>query len=145
MGAKTTASTGTGSGSQLPDSAVEHLRAQLELDLERQTSALAARRVAFASDACRATPLACARAAVDLYRTRRRIEDIEEALSRIESGHYGSCQMCEQPLPVVQLDMIPQARFCAACSPASSSRAGLGAGPRLGSDCDPPHLGPWSS
>src|SRR3954452_10182547 len=88
MGAQSTASTGTGTGSKLAASAVDRLRSQLELDLRMQTAALAARRVAFARDACRTMPLECARAAVEMYRTRRTIEDIEDALSRIECGRY---------------------------------------------------------
>jgi hypothetical protein len=96
----------------------------LEIDLRRQTAALAARRVAFDSDACRTMPLECARAAVEMYRTRRTIEDIEDALGRI--------------------DMITQARSCAACSPASNSRAGRGAGLPLGSDLGVPQTGSWS-
>src|SRR3954471_8831283 len=102
MGAQSKASTGrgtgTGTGAKFAASAVDRLRSQLEVDLRMQTAALAARRVAFASDACRTMSLECARAALEMYRTRRTIEDIEDALSRIECGRYDICQTCERPV-----------------------------------------------
>jgi RNA polymerase-binding transcription factor DksA len=39
-----------------------------------------------------------AMAALDLYRAREAIEEIESALVRIEDGSYGTCQSCERPI-----------------------------------------------
>jgi DnaK suppressor protein len=40
---------------------------------------------------------------------------VEEALDRLESGDYGICQHCEQPIAPKRLNAIPWARYCVAC------------------------------
>ncbi|CAF0703693.1 TraR/DksA family transcriptional regulator [Candidatus Methylacidithermus pantelleriae] len=41
--------------------------------------------------------------------------EIEEALKRIETGTYGICQMCGNPIPRARLEAVPYARFCVGC------------------------------
>lgn len=40
---------------------------------------------------------------------------IEEALDRVESGDYGNCLACEQPIPLKRLTAVPWARYCVGC------------------------------
>jgi DnaK suppressor protein len=40
---------------------------------------------------------------------------IEEALDRIESGDYGVCLACEEPIPPKRLHAVSWARYCVEC------------------------------
>jgi len=40
---------------------------------------------------------------------------IEEALDRLNSGDYGVCQACEEPIPAKRLKALPWARYCVTC------------------------------
>jgi DnaK suppressor protein len=51
------------------------------------------------------------------------IEEIEDALVRLTHGGYGICQSCDAPIPFERLQIVPQARFCAACPTADHTSA----------------------
>ncbi len=40
---------------------------------------------------------------------------IEAALGRIDSGDYGFCVTCGEPISAERLDLIPATPFCAGC------------------------------
>lgn len=40
---------------------------------------------------------------------------IEEALDRLDSGDYGICLACEEPIPSKRLRAVCWARYCVAC------------------------------
>ena len=40
---------------------------------------------------------------------------IEEALSKIESGTFGVCDLCEEPIEVKRLEARPVANLCVRC------------------------------
>src|SRR5271157_205821 len=40
---------------------------------------------------------------------------IEEALDRLDSGDYGICLACEQPIAPKRLAALPWARYCVSC------------------------------
>src|SRR5215472_5459893 len=40
---------------------------------------------------------------------------IEEALDRLDSGDYGICLACEEPIPAKRLRAVPWARYCIPC------------------------------
>ena len=40
---------------------------------------------------------------------------VEEALDRLDSGDYGTCANCEEPIPAKRLRALPWARYCVAC------------------------------
>jgi DnaK suppressor protein len=40
---------------------------------------------------------------------------VEEALDRMESGDYGVCLSCEEPIPAKRLQALPWARYCVTC------------------------------
>lgn len=53
---------------------------------------------------------------------RAQIQEIEEALERIEQGTYGTCEGCGQPIPRARLRAMPSARLCVACKSGGLSR-----------------------
>ena len=46
----------------------------------------------------------------------KRIEDLEDALSRAEEGLYGVCEECGQPIPPERLDALPFTTLCVECA-----------------------------
>ena len=59
---------------------------------------------------------------------------VDEALDRLESGDYGICLGCEEPIPAKRLQALPWARYCVPCQetvglevePSESSRTIVG-------------------
>ncbi len=45
---------------------------------------------------------------------------VNEALDRIESGDYGTCLLCEKPIPEKRLRALPWARYCVTCQERSA-------------------------
>lgn len=43
------------------------------------------------------------------------LNHIEEALQRVESGDYGNCSDCENPIPQERLVAVPTATRCVPC------------------------------
>ena len=43
------------------------------------------------------------------------LEDIDEALRRIDHGDYGRCERCAKTIPVERLEAVPYARDCVTC------------------------------
>ena len=48
-------------------------------------------------------------------RVREAIQEIDDALARVEDGTYGRCEACARPIPFERLEAVPQARSCVAC------------------------------
>lgn len=48
--------------------------------------------------------------------TLREIEQIRTAVERIESGSYGTCTTCGQPIGTERLVAVPSAITCVACT-----------------------------
>ena len=44
-----------------------------------------------------------------------RLRDVTDALRRIETGEYGICEGCEEPIPRKRLEVFPSARYCIKC------------------------------
>ncbi len=44
-----------------------------------------------------------------------KLRRIEEALDRLDSGDYGICLSCGEPIPERRLDVLPWARYCVRC------------------------------
>ncbi len=53
---------------------------------------------------------------------RRRIDDVDAALRRLESGTYGGCHTCRRPIPVARLEAVPEASQCVSCASGSVLR-----------------------
>jgi DnaK suppressor protein len=54
------------------------------------------------------------------------LREIADALRRIDSGAYGDCMECEEPISPKRLDAVPWARYCVACQEMIAARAELG-------------------
>lgn len=48
----------------------------------------------------------------------RELKQIEDALARIKSGHYGVCEQCGQPIKKARLKAIPFTTLCVSCKEA---------------------------
>ena len=61
---------------------------------------------------------------------RRRLADTEDALARLATGSFGTCEQCGRLIPVELLAAAPETRYCADCG-ADALAAGRG-GARVG-------------
>ncbi len=50
------------------------------------------------------------------------VEEIDDALKRIDDKSYGYCERCFQPIPKPRLRALPYARLCVACKSGGLSR-----------------------
>jgi DnaK suppressor protein len=46
------------------------------------------------------------------------LDEIAQALRRLGSGVYGTCESCREPIALPRLRAVPAARFCLACQEA---------------------------
>jgi RNA polymerase-binding transcription factor DksA len=51
-----------------------------------------------------------------LDQARRRLAELEEALERVRSGTYGTCERCGRPIAAERLAARPAARTCRSCA-----------------------------
>jgi DnaK suppressor protein len=51
-----------------------------------------------------------------LAKVREELDEVEEAMKRVEDGSYGRCESCGSTLATEELDASPLARRCGACS-----------------------------
>lgn len=49
------------------------------------------------------------------------LREIEEALSRMDSGDYGTCHECDEPISLKRLNAVPWAHYCVPCQEELSS------------------------
>ncbi len=45
----------------------------------------------------------------------KHLDEVSKALVRIEKKTYGSCEKCDEPIPVERLKVVPEARYCMNC------------------------------
>ncbi|MDX3238521.1 hypothetical protein PV392_23095 [Streptomyces sp. ME03-5709C] len=50
------------------------------------------------------------------------LADVEAALERMREGRYGICPLCQGPIPLHHLVVVPQARHCGRCRLAKGAR-----------------------
>lgn len=41
---------------------------------------------------------------------------VDHALRRLKEGGYGSCESCEEAIPVARLEVLPHATLCVSCA-----------------------------
>ena len=46
------------------------------------------------------------------------LSDIDNALAKIDSGTYGTCEQCGKPIGEARLEAMPAARLCIECASA---------------------------
>ncbi len=51
---------------------------------------------------------------------RTEIAKIKQALTRIDKGEYGTCQVCGEPINIERLKVIPYSNMCVKCASAAS-------------------------
>ncbi|HWG57728.1 MAG TPA: TraR/DksA family transcriptional regulator [Candidatus Acidoferrales bacterium] len=66
-------------------------------------------------------------AVATLERERRTLEEVNAALERIKSGEYGSCVLCNSPIPEARLRALPWARMCVQCAGRTSGSGSMAA------------------
>ena len=44
------------------------------------------------------------------------IQDIDNALSKMDSANYGVCEGCHKPISQQRLETLPAARYCLSCT-----------------------------
>ena len=54
----------------------------------------------------------------------RELAQIEDALDRLQHGRYGTCESCEQEIPLARLQAVPYAVRCVNCQRQSELRRG---------------------
>lgn len=52
------------------------------------------------------------------------LEQVEEALSRLEQGTYGHCQSCGCEIPEARLEALPYTAQCVNCAAATQAASG---------------------
>ena len=50
------------------------------------------------------------------------LAELLEARIRLDTGNYGICERCGEPIPQERLEIRPEARFCVACTAAAKRR-----------------------
>src|SRR5262245_18738608 len=56
-------------------------------------------------------------------RERRELDEIQEAMARLETGSFGACAICGASISLPRLRAIPWARHCLACQFQQERRA----------------------
>jgi len=56
-------------------------------------------------------------------RERRELDEIQEAMARLETGSFGTCEICGASIALPRLRAIPWARHCLACQFQQERRA----------------------
>jgi DnaK suppressor protein len=51
-----------------------------------------------------------------LAAARQRIAEVDDALTRLDAGTYGTCEGCGEPIPADRLAARPFARRCMSCA-----------------------------
>ena len=54
-------------------------------------------------------------AAAEARRAESALAEIDEALRLMDSGSYGHCQQCGDPIPPERLEAVPETRTCIRC------------------------------
>ncbi len=88
------------------------LEARWQARLRELTELSLAYHVAIAAASAEAEAQALLRRAVT---ARRRLADVEEALSRLAAGEFGRCEQCGAQIPDGLLAIAPEVRYCPRC------------------------------
>lgn len=56
-------------------------------------------------------------------RERRELDEIQEAMARLDTGSFGACEICGAAISLPRLRAIPWARHCLACQCQQERRA----------------------
>lgn len=59
-----------------------------------------------------------------LHHEQSELAATRQALDRIDSGDYGFCQECGEPIGLARLEVVPQAHLCVSCQDMLEHRRG---------------------
>ncbi|MFD4549966.1 TraR/DksA family transcriptional regulator [Streptomyces sp. NPDC058466] len=59
-----------------------------------------------------------------LAQARDHLDDLDQALERLELGEYGRCAACGEPIPAERLEVRPAANTCVRCAALGPRRRG---------------------
>src|SRR5690606_12372251 len=114
------------------------LRSRLRGDLDQMTEESLNRNQSESSGNLSNIPIHLADVGTDLFdqeftlglieNEQMTLDQVQEALGRIESGTFGICGRCEGPIAKVRLQAIPYTGYCIDCARELESRSPGGAG-----------------
>ncbi len=88
---------------------LDNMRSRLTAELEARRSELAG------LDADTSDPAEAHNQVALIANLQQSIQQINEALLRIEEGTYGTCEKCGNAIPRERLEILPYARLCVPC------------------------------
>lgn len=50
-----------------------------------------------------------------LLQSRQKLASLRQALPRLDSPEFGRCEICDKPIPLARLALMPDTRSCVAC------------------------------
>jgi DnaK suppressor protein len=105
---------------------LQSLRSRLKGDLDQMTDEALGRDLGGGSGNLSNSPLHMADLGTDNYdqeftlglieNEQGTLEQVNEALDRMERGEFGRCVECEEPIAKPRLEAIPYARHCIRCA-----------------------------
>ncbi|MFE2289709.1 TraR/DksA family transcriptional regulator [Streptomyces sp. NPDC059452] len=57
-----------------------------------------------------------------LARAREHLAELDLAVERLETGDYGCCEACGEPIPAARLEVRPAATTCVGCATGDAGR-----------------------
>lgn len=61
-------------------------------------------------------------------RETKELQNIEDAIAKIEAGTYGVCEECDDVIALARLEYVPNAQFCIECQEKLETQGALPAG-----------------
>ena len=50
-----------------------------------------------------------------LHQSRQRLASLQQAQQHLASPEFGICEICDEPIPLARLKLMPDTRTCVAC------------------------------
>jgi DnaK suppressor protein len=50
-----------------------------------------------------------------LHQSRQKLANLKQTLPRLDSPEYGVCEVCDSPIPLARLVLMPDTRSCVTC------------------------------
>lgn len=50
-----------------------------------------------------------------LHQSRHKLASLRQALPRLDSPEFGICEICDNPIPLARLELMPDTRSCVTC------------------------------
>ncbi|NNF96435.1 MAG: hypothetical protein HKM94_05870 [Halobacteria archaeon] len=50
-----------------------------------------------------------------LHQSRQKLASLRQALQRLDSPEFGLCEICDNPIPLARLVLMPDTRSCVTC------------------------------